>query len=54
MYYVVRIVGCYFYQSSDFFWIDYSLDFISSIHYFDNHLIMPAIFRLLHGIIVLK
>ena len=32
-----------------FLWIDYSLDSISTIHYFDNHLIMRAIFRVLHG-----
>ena len=48
MYYVIRIVG-YFYQTSYFFGIDYSLDSISSIHHFDNHLIMRAIFRLRHG-----
>ena len=30
------------------------IDFITSIYYFDNNLIMRVIFRLLHGIIALK
>ena len=49
MYYVIRIVGCYFYQTSYFFGIDYSLDPISSIYYCDNHLIYARHFRLRHG-----
>ena len=46
MYYVVRIVGCYFYQTSDFFWIDYSLGLSAA---FTISIILLLCAQIVHG-----